>query len=142
MTEVLDDCPLLSEFIAEDRRALTELLSPRELDAGAALFRVSDEAEELFFVESGSLSIRTDGQPIADLGAGEVLGGLSLVTVGRRECDAVAVEPTRLLALSREAYLRLRTDRPALALQLQEAVLRSFAALVRSSLADSRPAAA
>jgi hypothetical protein len=42
------------------------------------------------------------------------------------------------LSLTREAYLRLRDDVPALALRLQEAVLRSFSSLVRSVVSDSR----
>ena len=95
-------------------------------------------AEELFFVAEGSLSIRSDGQTVADLGAGEVLGALCLVSIGLHECDAVAVQPTRVLCLSRESYLRLRSDQPALALQLAEAVLRNFSSVVRNILVDTR----
>jgi len=138
MNEQLDRIPLLGEFIADDRRLLAEFLTAREIDAGSTLFRASEEADELFFVTQGSLAIRSDGQTVAELGAGEVLGALCLVSVGLRECDAVAAEPTRVLGLSRESYLRLRSDQPALALQLEEAVLRSFSSLVRSLLVDAR----
>lgn len=141
MTETdLDRFSLLSELVADDRRALAEFLTPREIDAGSSLFRTSEEAEDLFFVTQGSLAIRVEGQPIADLGAGEVVGALCLVSVGRRECDAVAAEPTQVLCLSRESYLRLRADFPGLALQLQEAVLRNFVSLVRSILGEKRAA--
>jgi CRP-like cAMP-binding protein len=72
-----------------------------------------------------------------------VLGGLCLVSVGLRECDAVAAETSQLLCLSRESYLRLRSDQPALALQLEEAILRNFSSLVRNMLVDARaPSAA
>jgi CRP-like cAMP-binding protein len=138
MSEQLDRFPLLGELIADDRQALAEFLTAREIDAGSTLFRASEEAEELFFVTQGSLAIRSEGQTIADLGAGEVLGALCLVSVGLRACDAVATEPAHVLILSRESYLRLRTDQPALALQLGEAVLRSFASLVRNLLVDAR----
>ncbi len=138
MTEQLDQFSLLSELIADDRRVLAEFLTERELDAGSTLFRASEEAEELFFVSQGSLSIRSDGQSIANLGSGEALGALCLINVGLRMCDAVATEPTRVLSLSRESYSRLRADQPALALQLEEAVLRSFASLVRNILIDAR----
>lgn len=138
MTETLDQFPLLAELIPDDRRALVEFLTPRELDAGSTLFRTSEEAEELFFVAEGALAIRSDGQTLAELGPGEVLGALCLVRVGRRECDAVAVAPARLLSLSRESYLRLRADLPAIALQLEEAVVRTFSSLVRNVLGDAR----
>jgi CRP-like cAMP-binding protein len=138
MTETLDQIPLLAELISDDRRALSEFLTSRELDAGSTLFRASEEAEELYFVVEGSLAIRSEGQTIAELGPGEVLGALSLVSVGRRECEAVAVEPTRLWSLSRESFLRLRGDLPGVALQLEEAILRTFSSLVRNILGDAR----
>ena len=138
MSESLDRQPLLAEMTEGDRRVLSDYLTPREADAGSTLFRAEDEAEELFFVIDGAVSIRSEGQSIADLGAGEVLGTLCLVSVGLRMCDAVASEPTRLLSLSRESYARLRSDQPALALQLEEAILRSFASVVRSVLVDAR----
>lgn len=142
MTDPLDRFPLLSELVADDRRALGEFLSERELDAGSTLFRTHEEAEELYFVVDGELSVRAGGETLGELGAGEVLGALCLVAVGRRECDAVAATRTRLLCLSREGYLRMRGDAPALALQLQEAVLRSFSALVRGAISDASGAAA
>jgi len=138
MNEMLGRIPLLTELIDSDRRTLAEFLTERELDAGSTLFRASEEAEELYLVARGSLAIRTDGQTIAELGAGEVLGALCLVSVGLRECDAVAVEPSKLLCLSRESYLRLRSDQPSLALQLEEAILRNFSSLVRNILVDAR----
>ncbi|MEX2206825.1 MAG: cyclic nucleotide-binding domain-containing protein [Myxococcota bacterium] len=130
--------PLLAELIDSDRGTLAEFLTERELDSGSTLFRTHDEAEELYFVTSGALAIKSDGQVVSELGAGEVLGALCLVSVSLRECDAVAIETSQLLCLSRESYLRLRSDQPTLALQLEEAILRSFSSLVRNMLVDAR----
>ncbi len=143
MNERLERFPLLAELIERDRRTLAEFLTERELDPGSTLFRAGEEAEELYFVTRGSLVIKSDGQSVGELGPGEVLGGLCLVSVGLRECDAVAAESSQLLCLSRESYLRLRSDQPTLALQLEEAILRSFSSLVRNMLVDARaPSAA
>ena len=138
MNERLGRFPLLGELIDSERSVLAEFLVERELDAGSTLFRTNDEAEELYFVTRGSLAIRTDGQTVGELGAGEVLGALCLVSVGLRECDAVAIETSQLLCLSRESYLRLRSDQPALALKLEEGIVRSFSSLVRNILVDAR----
>lgn len=142
MSESLDRHPLLSELTAGDRRVLEEYLAPREVETGSTLFRATDEAEELLLVSDGVVSIRSEGQPIAELGPGEALGALCLVSAGLRMCDAVAATPSSLLCLSRESYARLRLDQPALALQLKEAILRSFASLVRSVLVDARSSSA
>ncbi len=138
MNEQLGRVQLLTELIEADRRNLAEFLTEKELDPGSTLFRAGEEAEELYFVTRGSLAIKSDGQMVGELGAGEVLGALCLVHVGLRECDAVALEATQLLCLSRESYLRLRSDHPALALKLEEAILRSFSSLVRNILVDAR----
>ena len=136
MTDPLEKCAMLSELLPDDRKALVDFLEPRELDPGSTLFRTSEEAEELYFVVDGALHVRASGENVGELGTGEVIGALCLVSVGRRECDVVAATAARLLCLSREGYLRMRGDAPALALQLQEAVLRSFSSLVRSALSD------
>jgi CRP-like cAMP-binding protein len=130
--------PILSELSDDERGALESALEPRELDPGSVLFHSTEEADALYFLVEGSITIRSEGASLADLGPGEVLGALSLVSIGRRECDAVGATRAKLLSLTREGYLRLRDDAPALALRLQEAVLRSFAALVRGIVGDSR----
>ena len=138
MTSPLEGFPLLSEFAADDRAKLEGYLETRELDAGSVLFHSGEEADALYFAVEGALTIRADGQAVAELAAGEVLGALSLVSIGRRECEAMAATPLRVMSLTREQYLRLREELPGLALCLQEAVLRSFAALVRGIVGDSR----
>jgi CRP-like cAMP-binding protein len=143
MNEQLGRFQLLTELIESDRQSLAEFLTEKQLDPGSTLFRAAEEAEEMYFVTRGALAIKSDGGTCGEFGAGEVLGALCLVSVGLRECDAVAIEATQLLCLSRESYLRLRSDFPALALKLEEAVLRSFSSLVRNILVDARaPSAA
>jgi CRP-like cAMP-binding protein len=138
VTQPLDGFPLLSELTADERRALEGYLEPRELDGGSTLYRAGEEADALYFVLEGAITVRDGGQSLAELVPGEVLGALSIVSVGKRECQVVGATSTRLLSLSREGYLRLRDELPALALRLQETILRSFSTLVRGVLEDSR----
>jgi NTE family protein len=138
MSSPLEGFPLLSEITAEERTALEGFLESREFDAGSVLFHSGEEADSMIFAISGAVQIKTDGQSVAELGPGEVLGALSLVSIGRRECEAVCATPTQVMSLTREGYLRLRDDFPGLALRLQEAVVRSFAQLVRGVVGDSR----
>lgn len=138
MTQTLDGFPLLSELSTEERRSLEYLLEERQLDAHSVLYRTGEEADALYFVMEGALVVKDGGHSLAELGPGEVLGALSLVSIGKRECEVVGATTTRLLSLTREGYQRLREDLPALSLRLQEAILRSFSSLVRGVLEDSR----
>jgi CRP-like cAMP-binding protein len=138
VTQGLDGFPLLSELSSDELRVLEGCLEARELDSGSVLYRKEEEADALYFVVEGAVTVRENGQSLAELGPGEVIGALSIVSIGKRECEVVGATATRLLLLTREGYLRLRDDLPPLALRLQEAILRSFSALVRGVLEDSR----
>jgi CRP-like cAMP-binding protein len=125
----------LSELTDSDREAVAELLEPIELAAGRQLFREGQEAEGLILIDRGEL--RLESQRTGELGSsgeGTVIGGLSLLAVGRREVTAIAVGPTRVLQLSRAAFLRLAEDSPRTALRLVQAIVAEFAGAVREGL--------
>jgi len=136
MNELLSKFRLLEELPGESLEELTPYLDEQIVDSGRALYRAREEASALVFVVQGRLRLEQDGVVVGGVGAGSSLGGASLALIGRRECDAIADEDTRVLLLSRESYLRLRIDRPDIALVLQEALLRSFASDVRAFLPE------
>jgi signal-transduction protein with cAMP-binding, CBS, and nucleotidyltransferase domain len=105
----LDGFPLLSELTADERRALEGYLEPRELDGGSTLYRSGEEADALYFVLEGSVTVRDGGQSIAELG--EVLGRSR--RLDRQAQCRWSARSRWLLTLSREAYLRRRDDSAA-----------------------------
>ena len=127
---------LLSELSQSEWVTLRAYLEPRDFAAGRALCLAREEAAELFLVDAGRVRLERDGRVLGFLERGDSFGSLALTTIGRRECAAIAEQDTRVFALTREAYLRLRREAPALALELAEAILRSFAGSVRPLLAD------
>ena len=138
MSDPLAKFELLQELSTEGREQLWQVLEERWLEAGQTLFNAQDEASEMWLLAEGQLRLEADGASIGVLGPGEVLGAASIVLIGRRECTAVSETPVRLLSLSRENYLRFRSDMPTVALALQEGILRELTRLVRLSLGDLR----
>ncbi len=138
----LEQFDLLQELSTEQQDVLADLLTARCFQPGEALFWRNDEAAELFLICEGSVRIQLTGSVLGELRAGEAIGSVSLAVVGERQCDAIAIETTRVLALSRKSYLRLRVDTPALALALQEGVLRALAGFLRMTICDRRGAPA
>jgi CRP-like cAMP-binding protein len=119
---------------------LLPYLAERRYDAGRRLFRSGEEAEQLLFLLEGEARVELKRIPLCTVGAGEMIGGLSLVVVGRRRCDVYAQETVLALALERSAYLRLRKEAPAVALVIQEAILRAFVRSVcATDVADPSP---
>lgn len=140
--KVLEQARALRDLGREERIALGEFLEERELSDGDVLYRTGEEATDLILVADGALRLERSGQALGSASCGELLGGVALVAIGHRECDAVADGEASVLVLSREAYLRLRGDFPTVALALHEGVLRELAATLRGALQTSANALA
>ena len=131
---LLASMPVLQDLAEREHRALAAYVADRVLEDGAVLFRCGEEAEDLLFLVEGRLRLELGDTEIGVVDAGEIVGALALVSIGRRECDAIADGPLRALALDRQSYLRLRAEDPTTALALQEAILRSLSGVVRDAL--------
>lgn len=99
-------------------------LSEREwcFDDGMYLFHQGEPGTEMFVIQEGAVEVtkRAGGREIrlGRLGRGDFLGEMSLLEGLPRDADAVAVGPTRVLAIGQGGLLmRIRRD-PTFALEL------------------------
>jgi hypothetical protein len=86
-----------------ERQMSSELMrsgSPeiRRLPAGATLTRQGEEGDEIFLLLDGVLSVDVDGEPLAEVGPGAVLGERAVLEGGRRTSTLTAVTPVRVAA--------------------------------------------
>ena len=141
---------LFSDLDHAELAEVARLAEPFGLPAGDLLFRQGDRAEQLYVLEAGRLEIvaRLPGDRemlLSQVGAGDVLGELSLVAGGTRTASARAVETTRGLLISRDAFGRLRTSlRPtgaAVMRRLSRVVYARLRARCDSLAGDTFPAA-
>lgn len=94
-------------FAALDEDALERLAGaafPRRLAANQILFVGGEPSEHLFVVRNGMLRVQTtsihgEQLVLSTLGAGEVIGELSLLDRQPRSADVVAAEPSELIAV-------------------------------------------
>lgn len=127
--------PLFCDLDEADLAEVAGLAQPFELSSAELLFRQGERAEQLFVLEEGRMEVlaRLPGDRemrLSEVGGGDILGELSLVLGGTRTASARAVEATRGLLISRDAFARLRTSlRPAGAV-----VMRSLCRLVCARL--------
>ena len=141
MSHELKRYEILSSLGEEERSQLADLLEPIDLEAGEPLFKERQESEGLVLVERGMLRLESERGALAGkLGPGGDLGGLSLIALGHREVTAVASEPTRVLVLTRSAFLRFADDVPRAGCRLLEAILADTAAQLRQQLDRLAPA--
>jgi CRP/FNR family transcriptional regulator, cyclic AMP receptor protein len=120
----LKNVPLLHNLAARDLEQLESMLRRRKYARGETIFLTGDPGTNLCIIESGrvklTLTSEERGREVAldYLGPGDVFGELALLDGEPRSADAVAVEPTRLLLLSRDDFRAFLTSHPAAAVDL------------------------
>lgn len=78
-------------------------LDRRKLSEGDTLVRQGDEGRELFLILDGVLSVERDGEPLAEVGPGAILGEMALLGDGRRTATLVAKTNARIAVVPPEA---------------------------------------
>lgn len=82
------------------------------LNAGDILVREGEPAREMFVVVQGSVSVYTHGpqggeRHLRRLGRGDCLGEMALIDIQPRSASVRADEPTQVLSLAFEDFIRL-----------------------------------
>ncbi len=86
-----------------------------ELKAEEQFITEGDTASEMYIILDGVVEARKNGKPIIRLSKGDTVGELAIFTGEMRSSDVVAVEPTLLFSIQREALQELMADRPEIA---------------------------
>jgi CRP-like cAMP-binding protein len=122
-TTDLAHVPLFETLDAGDLERLSAKLVLRRYPRASRIFFTGDEGTTLCIVRRGRVKLALTSpegrEVILDLfGPGDVFGELALLDGQPRSADAVAIEATQLLHLSREDFLRYLEDHPRVAIRL------------------------
>ena len=114
---VLERVPLFAGLPANELEQLSTRLRRRRYARGETLFLEGDPGTSLCIVESGRVKLgltSPEGREIilSLFGPGDVFGELALLDGEPRSANAVAVEPSELLLLSRDEFLRFLEQHP------------------------------
>src|SRR3954452_18470300 len=78
-------------------------LERRSLDAGEALITQGDEGQDLFLILDGVVDVEVDGEEVAELGPGTLIGEMALLEGGVRTASVYATTPARVVVVPRDA---------------------------------------
>lgn len=121
--DVLAQVPLFHDLTKHELQVLSVNCREREYPAGATLLRQGETGIGLFIITSGKVQITQqapDGS-VRDLGTferGAVLGEMSLLDDLPRTATAVAVEPTRALAIPVWDFRAALREQPDISIKL------------------------
>ena len=77
-------------------------LERRRLEAGETLTEQDTEGDELYLLLDGVLAVEIDGEPVAEVGPGALLGERALLE-GRRTATLRATSPARVVVVPKDA---------------------------------------
>jgi hypothetical protein len=76
------------------------------VDGGTAVVRQGERGDRFYVVASGTLAVVRDGEEVRRLGAGTSFGEIALLNDSARTATVTALEPTNLVSLGRDEFLR------------------------------------
>jgi len=138
---------LAALFAGVERSALEALGKEIEwlwLPAGETLLREGEPGDAVFFVLDGRLRVSMRGAggavvAIGEVGKGESIGEMALLSGGPRSASASAVLDTQLLRLSPEVFDGLLADHPEAMASFRQVMLARVALRARAEALSARP---
>jgi CRP-like cAMP-binding protein len=98
----------------------------RYVHDGEALFKAGETADCGYVIQEGSLALKAPGlgrAPEVVAGPGTLLGELALIAETKRPADAIALEPSTVIRISRTLFLKMLEGYPEAAYKLREQLL-------------------
>jgi CRP-like cAMP-binding protein len=102
--------PLFSHLSDDEAHRLAAFATETSLADGQILMKQGDYSTELIAIEEGSADVLRDGEKIASLGAGDLIGEMGLLTRDKRNADVIATSPMRVIKLTHWEIRRMSTD--------------------------------
>lgn len=125
-TEICDklsEMQLFADFAWPDLEALAGYLQCYQLKAGVTVFKEGQPGNYMCLLVSGRIEILKDthaGEHIhlVEVSPGKAFGEMSIIDGEPRSATCRAVVDSELLLLTKDNYLRILKERPALAVQI------------------------
>lgn len=125
----LRDIPLFHGLSDDELHTVNQRLNKRSFPAGTNIIAVETPGDVVYVILSGTLKIKVDQSDsteviIALLGAGEVVGELSVVDQTSRSADVLIQEDSTLLWMDRQSFDDLLSTIPAVVRNLLRVLSR------------------
>ena len=106
----LKKIPLFSSLSDEEAKRLAAFATETSIAEGQILMKQGDYSTELIAIEEGSADVIKDGEKIASLGKGDLIGEMGLFERRPRNADVIATSPMRVIKLTHWEIRRMSDD--------------------------------
>jgi cAMP-dependent protein kinase regulator len=102
--------PIFSELSDEEANRLAAFATETSIAEGQILMKQGDYSVELIAIEEGTADVVRDGEQIASLGEGDLIGEMGLFERRPRNADVIATSPMRVFKLTHWEIRRMSAD--------------------------------
>jgi len=128
----LHHVPLFSQCSKKELKKIAQTGKEVCMTAGSVVIAEGAEGQEAYVILKGVVSVRRNGRKIAGLGAGAVIGELSLLGAGVRTATVTCDTEVDMLVIKREHFLKILENVPSLNGKVLQNVARRLADLAKS----------
>ena len=102
--------PIFSEVSDEEAKRLAAYATETSMAEGQILMKQGDYSVELIAIEEGTADVLRDGQKIASLRKGDLIGEMGLFERRPRSADVIATSPMRVIKLTHWEIRRMSNE--------------------------------
>jgi len=119
----LQRVPALAVLGRDALRILAIGTENRYVHEGVTLFSEGEQADGAYVVQEGSFDLVTrDNGAATVVGPGALIGEVALISETRRPVSAVAREPSTVVRIPRQLFLKMLESEPDAALRMRDAL--------------------
>ena len=118
------DFSILEQLSVDERRSLISKATRSSVEKGKRIFSTGDEADYIYFIESGSVSVQLDQfntqAEIDVIGAGCFFGEMAILNNTKRTATIIAAEDCDLLKLDKQSFTDFLQQNPEIIQKINE----------------------
>ncbi len=126
--ELLAAVPLFSELGKNELLRVGQLADVMEMRSGRVLMREGEIGREMMILVDGAASVERDGALLAELGPGEAVGEMALLSDAPRSATVTLTSDGRVLIVARREFRALLDEMPSVRAQIMECLARRLMA--------------
>jgi len=130
--ELLKSVPLFAGCSKSELRELAKTADELDLRQGTVLTREGRPGREFFVLIDGTAEVTRKGKTIADLGPGDWLGEIALITDSPRTATVTATSPVDVLVITDRRFRSVVETMPSIALKVLACVGERLSSDARS----------
>jgi CRP-like cAMP-binding protein len=102
--------PIFSQLSDEEAKRLAAFATETSIAEGQILMKEGDYSTELIAIEEGSADVIQNGEKVASLKEGDLIGEMGLLERRPRNADVIATSPMRVMKLTHWEIRRMSQD--------------------------------